>query len=542
MVDWSLFSIVALHGLSGHAWNSFTTSRVYDQAAGRTKETHWLRDILPRLLEQDQRHKIYSRVMVFGYNADVWMTNSVADIDVPVNNLLTYLDSERSNDPKRPLFFIGHSLGGIVVKQAIANLANLAIGKSISSTTQPYNFPVKGLMLFGVPNKGSELADTASRILSLLNTVFNVNRRVVHDLEYKSQQLANIATEFRLVRHQRNIPVISFFETQKYNKSLGVIVNQDSAIISYDGAPLPFGIDRNHKEMVRFTDDDTHALEPAVEFLAQIAHKAVVAQMPRPGPSPLPQASPPMTSPFTSSQEAAVDGRSQEKVNKWSKMKTYDTIFLIDDSPSMAGEKWDLVKKILDCSTVIAAEYDPDGIDMHFLNDIDSNKDHIKDPAIATRIHHKVVLNGTTPLLEQLTRHLNTYLWEYNRNRGTLNFKGLNLIVLTDGEPDPESEDEGDISNEEDAEKTKSVYRLIRKKIVDTAKNLDETNAARNQIGIQFCQIGNEDNVEEFFNYLDNEIKGKYKLKRDVSPKLVHVVNNLLMEADGRYHSLSICR
>ena len=84
-----------LHGLTGHGWNSFTTSEIFDRAAGRTKETNWLRDILPRLLEQDQRRKIYSRVMTYGYNADVWMTDSVAEIDVPVNNLLAYLDSER---------------------------------------------------------------------------------------------------------------------------------------------------------------------------------------------------------------------------------------------------------------------------------------------------------------------------------------------------------------------------------------------------------------------------------------------------------------
>ena len=89
-------SIVAIHGLTGHAWNSFTTSRVVDHDAGRQQETNWLRDILPRLLQQDQQQNIYSRVMTFGYNADVWMTKSVAEIDVPVDNLLWYLKTERS--------------------------------------------------------------------------------------------------------------------------------------------------------------------------------------------------------------------------------------------------------------------------------------------------------------------------------------------------------------------------------------------------------------------------------------------------------------
>lgn len=90
-----VYSVVALHGLTGHAWNSFTTSSVVDADAGRTKETNWLRDILPRLLEQDRQQAIYPRVMTYGYDADVWMTRNVADLDVPVSNLLTYLDTER---------------------------------------------------------------------------------------------------------------------------------------------------------------------------------------------------------------------------------------------------------------------------------------------------------------------------------------------------------------------------------------------------------------------------------------------------------------
>lgn len=47
------------------------------------------------LLEQHHQQKIYPRVMSFGYNADVWMTKSVADLEDPVRNLLHYLELER---------------------------------------------------------------------------------------------------------------------------------------------------------------------------------------------------------------------------------------------------------------------------------------------------------------------------------------------------------------------------------------------------------------------------------------------------------------
>lgn len=78
-------------------------------------------------------------------------------------------------------------------------------------------------MFFGVPNRGAHIAETASSILKLLGGVFNVNRNVVSDLENKSQRIAKIASEFRQYRKERNVPVISFFETVKYSNILGLV-------------------------------------------------------------------------------------------------------------------------------------------------------------------------------------------------------------------------------------------------------------------------------------------------------------------------------
>ncbi|MCJ1469868.1 hypothetical protein MMC07_008512 [Pseudocyphellaria aurata] len=489
--------IVALHGLTGHGWNSFTTSSMVDKGKGRTKETNWLRDILPRLLEQNQHQHIYPRVMTYGYDADVWMTRNVADIDVPVNNLLSYLDTERSEDPGRPLFFIGHSLGGIVIKQAIVALANDALKKNLQepqSSTKGYNFPVKGCMFFGVPNRGAELAATASSILTLLNKVFNVNKNVVQDLHSKSQQLANLASQFREVRNQHDIPVISFFETEKFSNALGLIVDKDSAVIEYPDSPRPFGINRNHKEMIKFANDDTHALEPAIGFLAQYARVAVNGRQYR-LPSPSQPASP-------------VEDR-------YSILSDYDTVFLVDDSPSMAGERWDLVRKILDYSTAIATRYG--GVDVHFLNNKQANQDNIKDHAIAVQVHQDIVLKGSTPLLDQLSRHLNSYLRKLRESSARdINFKGYHLIIITDGEPNEEFESPSDISDTEDARINSPAYRLIRKEIIRVARRLDQNQESRKQVGIQFCQIGNDDGAVKFFRYLDDNLKGTYKLGRDM--------------------------
>lgn len=86
-----------------------------------------------------------------------------------------------------------------------------------------YNFSVEGCMFFGVPNLGTEYAAGAARTLKVLNTVFNVNRNVLQELTSKSQRLANIASEFRQIRNEHRIPVISFYETEKYNYALGLV-------------------------------------------------------------------------------------------------------------------------------------------------------------------------------------------------------------------------------------------------------------------------------------------------------------------------------
>lgn len=275
------------------------------------------------------------------------------------------------------------------------------------------------------------------------------------------------------------------------------IVDRDSAVIEYSGSPRPFGVNRNHKEMARFSDDD--ALEPAINFLAQLARDAVNARqrrVSRPAPYVIP------------------DSNIEDK---YSILNSYDTVFLVDDSPSMAGERWELVKKILDYSTTIATYYDPDGIDVHFLNNRTAGKNDIKDQAVAVDIHQNIVLKGNTPILDRLSRHLSRYLNKLHApGADPVDFKGYNLIILTDGEPKSEYEDDDEISDREDARINSPAYRLIRKTIVRTARALNEAQAGRTQVGIQFCQIGNDDGAHAFFKYLDNKIKGNYDLDRHV--------------------------
>lgn len=114
----------------------------------------------------------------------------------------------------------------LIIVQAIVALADDAMKKTFdpqSPSQGRYIFPVKGCVFFGVPHNGANIAAKASKFLSLLGHVFNVNKNNVQDLEPKSQRFVNISSEFRSVQSEHNIPVVSFYETVRYNHTVGFV-------------------------------------------------------------------------------------------------------------------------------------------------------------------------------------------------------------------------------------------------------------------------------------------------------------------------------
>lgn len=96
------YSIVAVHGLGGDAWNTWTWT---DHESTKM----WLEDFLPAAVPN-------SRIMTFGYDSAVAFSKSVSGIEGFAKQLLYRLQFMRESKD-RPIIFICHSLGGIVVKK-----------------------------------------------------------------------------------------------------------------------------------------------------------------------------------------------------------------------------------------------------------------------------------------------------------------------------------------------------------------------------------------------------------------------------------------
>ena len=100
-------SIVAVHGLGGDWEQTWTDEN------GKL----WLRDFLPVHVPHQ------ARVFSYGYDSSTAFSRSVADIEVQAAMLLDRLQGKRktNEEQSRPVVFIAHSLGGILVKKVGAD-------------------------------------------------------------------------------------------------------------------------------------------------------------------------------------------------------------------------------------------------------------------------------------------------------------------------------------------------------------------------------------------------------------------------------------
>ena len=200
--------IVAVHGLQGDAYKTWE----HDNGS------LWLRDFLPANVPN-------ARIMTFGYDSTVAFSKSVAKIEDKALELLNHLSAERSpgapDSPSKPIVFICHSLGGIVVKKALI----LAHERSSNVDYQDILVNTRGIAFLGVPHRGSDIAwwtGFAAKLLRNASLGTSTNVSLLSDLEKGSANLADISSQF--VDRAHNLIIYTFYETEKLNKVMVCII------------------------------------------------------------------------------------------------------------------------------------------------------------------------------------------------------------------------------------------------------------------------------------------------------------------------------
>ncbi|KAG9082673.1 hypothetical protein FRC07_014137 [Ceratobasidium sp. 392] len=174
-------------------------------------------------------------------------------------------------------------------------------------------------------------------------------------------------------------------------------------------------------------------------------------------------------------------------------LRQYDTVFLVDDSGSMSGSRWKEAGNALASVAEKAAIYDPNGIDIHFLNSPEFVQEVTSQQEVLD-LFSSVRPYGPTPTGDRLDQLLGEYITQLEdaKTKGLKKMpKPVNFIVITDGVPtdDPESV------------------------IIAAARRLDAGNFLLSQLGIQFIQVGNDSKATKSLKELDDGLNKTHKIR-----------------------------
>lgn len=450
----STVDFVFVHGTDGHAIDSFGSLSI-----NPIRETLWPCTAMPNVLEEAG---IYPRVLTFGWAANDWLDphQDNESLSEACGILRRKLDRERSGCINRPMIFVGHGVGGLLVKQTVLDIINSPF---IHENT------VKVCFFFAVPHQSYD-GDGFPTILAKMDTVVRYNQvpsfSRVSSLRSRNEMIITLSRDFDNVCKQYRIHTHCFYEAQPTGNEY--IVPQKSAILdrTFESSHR---VDANFQDIVQLGKSEAN-LRQVLETMRDTIEKKMSPRRPRR----------PMS----------------EKRNVYARLCECDTVLVVDDSSSMAGLPWSMTSKILAEIVTVILSYDEYGVDVRLFNTYLRNQKrlNIDRAELVIGLLEKVTPHGSTPIAKVLKDELIRYLEKLMKNR---NRKSLNLIIFTDGQPDN--------------------VRAVERVIGDYAEDLRDIKAHPLQVGVQFVQIGGDEDASGFFRSLDNCRMKKRNWDRGVS-------------------------
>ena len=253
-------SIVAVHGLDEDATSAWT-----HEESG----CFWLLDLL------STEENINARILTLEYKADAtsfFGSSSEDRISHHAQTLVEELNAEREHDgtSRRPIIFICHGLGGIIVKKALI-YSSMSTSPKISHLYYIFTSTF-GLVFFGTPHEGIQRANW-SLLARGWKGILKDRSNLLAAIEKNSETLENITEQFApLLKH---VHIHNFWEELETNRAItrGYIVTPSSAAPAWDNTSRS-GLPATHSGICKFRDRSEPGYRAICGFISRVKGKA----------------------------------------------------------------------------------------------------------------------------------------------------------------------------------------------------------------------------------------------------------------------------
>ncbi|KAF7503753.1 hypothetical protein GJ744_003295 [Endocarpon pusillum] len=233
--------IIFVHGLGGSSRMTWSMNH--------NPEFFWPLKFLP--LEPDINE---ARILTFGYSANFlrgsgknkmsvldFAKDLLFDLKYGKDGSVPELDDLRMGE--RPIIFVVHSMGGLIVKEAYMQGQNDPTYEDIIKT-------VSSIIFLSTPHRGTNLAETLNRILQV-SFVANP-MQFIAELASGSQTLQKLNEQFRHVAPK--LQIVSFYETRPttiLKKTHIMVLEKDSSVLGYPGE-ISKPLDADHHGVCKY--------------------------------------------------------------------------------------------------------------------------------------------------------------------------------------------------------------------------------------------------------------------------------------------------
>ncbi|KAK8133349.1 hypothetical protein PG984_005361 [Apiospora sp. TS-2023a] len=223
--------IVFVHGLGGGSEHTWSKNGVL-----------WPRDLLPK-----QAPFRKTSVHIFGYDSNFKKSSTLNIHDFSKSLLNNLLNNPDVNDANCPIILVGHSMGGLVMKQTYILAKQMPAYRHVADR-------ITAIIFIATPHTGSELAPILERIFRMTSGL----KPYLEDLGRNSNAVQTINTLFPA--HSADLMLHSFYETEAL--SIGglrdvMIVPKVDAVLNYahEQSALLYG---DHRSVCKFEGAEDH--------------------------------------------------------------------------------------------------------------------------------------------------------------------------------------------------------------------------------------------------------------------------------------------
>ncbi|MCJ1246579.1 hypothetical protein MMC30_003788 [Trapelia coarctata] len=263
----ALVDVVFVHGLNGDPHNTWTSS---------PSGVFWPADLLPQFIED-----VKARVLVYGYDADVASLAGSGTTKDKIHNhaerLVADLFANRRirKATERPIIFVAHSLGGLVVKRAL--LSSNAISGVRTEHLRSICVSTYGILFLGTPHKGADLASWGSFLEWLCKAVpkkaLDTSPQLIDALKTNSETLQNIDRDFAQIMSRFHLFFFHEAKPTDMKGTLRFIVEEDSAAPTLPDIERA-GIQADHSHMCKFENESAPGFDLVVDGIQRYAEEA----------------------------------------------------------------------------------------------------------------------------------------------------------------------------------------------------------------------------------------------------------------------------